>query len=79
MGQGDAATRIAIEPGRRSGRAVIRGTRIAVADLLSMLAAGMTVEDVLADFPELERADVMAALAHAAALEGMTQEAGSAA
>jgi uncharacterized protein (DUF433 family) len=44
-----------------------------------MLAAGMTVDDLLADFPELERADVMAALAHAAALEGMTREAGHAA
>jgi uncharacterized protein (DUF433 family) len=75
----DAAARIVIEPGRRSGRAVIRDTRIAVADVLSMLAAGMTVDAVLADFPELERADVMAALAHAAALEGMTHETGSAA
>jgi len=73
------AERIVIEPGRRSGRAVVRGTRIAVGDILSMLAAGMTVEDVLADFPELERADVAAALAHAAALEGMTQESGRAA
>lgn len=75
----EQANRIVVEPGRRSGRAVVRGTRIAVSDILSMLAAGMSVEDVLADFPELERADVAAALAHAAALEGMTQEAGRAA
>lgn len=73
----DELGRIVIEPGRRSGRAVVRGTRIAVADLLAMLAAGMTVDAVLADFPELERADVMAALAHAASLEAMTREAGS--
>lgn len=73
------ADRIVVEPGRRSGRAVVRGTRITVADILSMLAAGMTTDEVLADFPELERADVAAALAHAAALEGMTHEAGRAA
>lgn len=71
--------RIVVEAGRCLGRAVIRGTRIAVGDILSMLAAGMTVEDVLADFPELERADVAAALAHAAALKRMTREAGPAA
>lgn len=68
--------RIVVEPGRRSGRAVIRGTRVAIGDILSMLASSMTVEDVLADFPELERADVAAALTHAAALEGMIREAG---
>lgn len=71
--------RIVVEPGRRSGRAVIRGTRIAVADILSMLAAGMTTDDVLADFPELVRGDITAALAHAARLEGQTHEAGHAA
>ena len=73
----DASTpRIVIEPGRRSGRAVVRGTRIAVADVLGWLAAGMNMEDILADFPELAREDVLACLAHAAALEGLTREAG---
>ncbi len=47
-------------------------------DVLSMLAAGMTVDDVLGEFPELERADVMAALAHAATLESMAYEVGQA-
>lgn len=54
--------RVIVEPGRRSGRAVIRGTRIAVSDLLSMMAAGMSIDQLLADFPELEREDIAAAL-----------------
>lgn len=68
--------RIVVVPGRRSGRAVVRGTRIAVADVLSMLASDMGVEDILEDFPELSRADVTACLVHAAALAGMTDETG---
>lgn len=75
----DLLARITAEPGRRSGRAVVRGTRLAVADVLGMLAAGMSAEEVLADFPELERDDIRACLAHAAALEGMTHETGDAA
>jgi len=71
--------RIISEPGRRSGKAVVRGTRIAVADVLTMLASDMSVEEVLADFPELERADISACLSHAATLEGMTLETGRAA
>lgn len=79
MAENQRLPRIVAEPGRRSGRAVVRGTRIAVADVLSMLAAGMTTEEILVDFTELEAADIAACLAHAAALEGMTHEAGRAA
>lgn len=75
----DLLARITAEPGRRSGRAVVRGSRRAVADALGMLAAGTSAEEVLADFPELERDDIRACLAHAAALEGTTREAGHAA
>jgi uncharacterized protein (DUF433 family) len=75
----DSTQRIVVEAGRRSGRAVIRGTRITVADILSMLAAGMSTEDLLVEFPELGRADIAAALTHAATLEGMTRETGRAA
>jgi uncharacterized protein (DUF433 family) len=71
--------RIVVIPGRRSGRAVVRGTRIAVADVLSMLAAGMSVETILDEFPKLTREDVAACLAHAATLAGMTEETGHAA
>ena len=66
--------RIVVVPGRRSGRAVVRGTRIAVTDVLSMLAAGMSVEEILIDFPKLTHEDIAACLSHAATLAGMTEE-----
>lgn len=58
--------RIGIEPGKRSGRPVIRGLRITVYDVLGWLADGMTPEEVLEDFPELEKANIQACLAYAA-------------
>ena len=70
---------ITAEPGRRSGRATIRGTRLGVADVLSMLASGMSREDILADFSELDAEDIAACLEHAAALERGTVETGAAA
>lgn len=70
----DWLSRIIAEPRRRSGRATLRGTRLAVADVLSMLGSGMSRAEVLADFPELEDADIAACLLHAAALEGATRE-----
>ena len=79
MSDSPSGSRIISEPGRRSGKAIVSGTRIAVSDVLSMMAAGMSVDEILADFPELEKADVSACLSHAAALEGMTHEAGRAA
>lgn len=57
---------ITIEPGKRSGKPCIRGMRITVYDVLSYLAAGMTIDEVLADFPELTREDVLACFAFAA-------------
>lgn len=50
------------EPGKRSSQPCIRGLRITVGDILGYLAAGMTVEEVLEDFPELTREDVLAAV-----------------
>ena len=64
--------RITIEPGKRSGKACIRGLRITVYDVLGYLASGMSYEDVLADFPELEHEDILAALAWAAEAEQRT-------
>lgn len=58
--------RITIEPGKRSGKACIRGTRITVADVLDYMAGGMTEDDILRDFPELQADDIRAALAFAA-------------
>jgi uncharacterized protein (DUF433 family) len=63
---------ITIEPGKRGGRPVIRGLRIAVADVLGWLAAGMSPGEIVADFPELSEADVRAALAFAADRERRT-------
>jgi uncharacterized protein (DUF433 family) len=57
---------ITFEPGKRSGRATIRGLRITVYDVLSYLAAGMTVDEILSDFPSLTREDVLACLSFAA-------------
>jgi len=65
----DYLDRITIEPGKRSGKPVIRGTRITVVDILEYLAGGMSVEEVLEDFPDLTREDVLAALAYAAQRE----------
>lgn len=42
---------ITLEPGKRSGKATIRGMRITVYDVLSYLAGGMTAQEILADFP----------------------------
>ena len=60
---------ITIEPGKRGGRPCIRGMRITVYDVLSYLAAGMTTQEVLDDFPYLTAADVQACLAYAAERE----------
>ena len=59
--------RITVEPGKRSGKPCIRGLRITVDDVLEYLASGMSVDEVLVDFPELAREDVDACLAFAAA------------
>lgn len=57
---------ITVEPGKRSGKPCIRGMRITVEDILRWLASGMTFEDILADFPELTKDDIVAALEFAA-------------
>ncbi len=61
--------RITIEPGKRGGKPCIRGLRITVSDILEYLASGMSEDEILADFPDLERADIRAALAFAAERE----------
>ena len=57
---------ITIEPDKRSGQPCIRGMRITVYDVLEYLAAGMTVAEVLDDFPYLTETDIRACLAYAA-------------
>ena len=67
---------ITIEPGKRGGKPVIRGLRITVDDVLSYLASGMTVEQIVADFPPLTADDVLAVLAYAADRERKIATAG---
>jgi uncharacterized protein (DUF433 family) len=60
---------ITVTPGVRSGKPCIRGTRIAVSDILEYLAGGMTEDQILADFPDLKTEHIRAALGFAAARE----------
>lgn len=62
-------SRITVEPGKRGGRPCIRGMRITVYDVLSYLAAGMSQEEILIDFPYLCVEDIQACLAFAAERE----------
>lgn len=62
----DDLDRITIEPGKRSGKPCIRGTRITVVDVLEYLAGGMTTDEVLSDFPSLTVEDIQAVLSYAA-------------
>jgi uncharacterized protein (DUF433 family) len=58
--------RITSEPGKCGGRPCIRGMRIRVSDILSLLAAGASHEEILSDFPSLVEEDIRAALSFAA-------------
>lgn len=58
--------RITIDAQKRFGRPTIRGMRISVYDILSWFANGMTVEEIISDFPELTIEDIQAALSYAA-------------
>ena len=57
---------ITIEPGKRGGKPCIRGMRITVYDVFSYLAAGMTEQQILEDFPYLTTEDLNACYAYAA-------------
>ena len=57
---------ITIEPGKRGGKPCIRGLRITVGDVLAWMASGMTMDDIISDFPELTKDDIYACLAFAA-------------
>ncbi|HEX5847674.1 MAG TPA: DUF433 domain-containing protein [Rubrobacter sp.] len=61
--------RITIDPDMRGGKPCIRGMRITVYDVLSYLASGMSQDEILADFPDLEAEDIRASLAFAADFE----------
>ncbi|MBL8413923.1 MAG: DUF433 domain-containing protein [Propionivibrio sp.] len=58
--------RITIESGKCGGKPCIRNMRIRVSDLLEMLGEGVSMEEILTDFPDLEREDILASLQFAA-------------
>lgn len=57
---------ITIEPGKRSGKPCIRGMRVTVSDVLGWLAAGMSREEIIAEYPYVTNDDISACLAFAA-------------
>jgi uncharacterized protein (DUF433 family) len=61
----DLLDRITVNPEQCGGRPCIRGMRIRVIDILDLLAAGQTPQQILSDFPDLEPEDVTAALRYA--------------
>lgn len=63
-------SRITSRPEQCGGHPCIRGMRIRVADILSMLAGGAAEDEILNDFPDIEREDIRAALAYASAQLG---------
>jgi len=65
MVSGVSVERIVINPEVLSGKPVIKGTRIPVYLILELLAAGMSMDDVLKEYPELTREDIQAALEYA--------------
>ncbi|HXH58499.1 DUF433 domain-containing protein [Iamia sp.] len=63
--------RITFEPSICHGQPTIRGLRYPVEGLLELLASGMTIDEVLGDYPDLERDDLLAALEFGALASGM--------
>jgi len=62
------ASRITIDPAICHGKPCVRGLRYPVENVLGWLAGGMTIDDIVADYPDLEREDVLAVLDFAARL-----------
>lgn len=62
----DLLERITIDPKVMVGKPVIRGTRIPVGLVLKMLGQGISTEEILREYPRLEKADIEAAIAYAA-------------
>lgn len=60
---------ISIEAGKRSGKPCVKGTRISVSDVLEWLASGMTIAEIVEDYPQLTQEAILACLAFAAMRE----------
>ncbi|GAB1414049.1 hypothetical protein MASR1M97_27850 [Candidatus Desulfobacillus denitrificans] len=67
IGMTNFRTIITLEPGKRGGKPTVRGLH--VQDILGWLASGMTADEIVADYPELNRDDILACLAYAAERE----------
>ena len=65
--------RITADPAVCRGRPTVRGLQYPVDDLLELLASGMTPDEVLADYPDLERDDLLAALEYGALTASRTK------
>ena len=65
----DWRSRTTAEPGKLGGKPCVRGFRISVADVLEYLATDMSIEEILVDFPYLDREDILACLAYVAERE----------
>ncbi len=59
------AGRITVDPKILVGKPIIRGTRISVEFVLELLSSGMTVNDILKEYPHLKKEDILAALEYA--------------
>lgn len=66
--------RITVDPAMLHGKPAIRGLRISVQSVLELLASGMTFDEVLADYPDLQRDDLLAALEYGALASGGQQK-----
>ncbi len=66
MNKRDLLSRISVDPGICFGKPCIRGHRIWVSLMLDLLASGVTIEQVLEDYPGIEKADVLACIAYGA-------------
>ncbi|MDR1780174.1 MAG: DUF433 domain-containing protein [Tannerella sp.] len=68
---GNLTSYISINPAIRFGKPCVRGTRIAVTDILQWLASGMTYDEILNDYPQLQQVHILAALSFAADRESV--------
>ena len=63
---------ITIEPGKKSGKACIRGMRFMVSDVLGYLSEGMSIDEIIMEWPELTREDILACLSYSSKNEEKT-------
>lgn len=70
MGVSDEAERIVVNPAVLGGKPVVRGTRVTVERILSLLAQGLPMAELLKEYPQVSQEDVRACLAYGAGLAG---------